>query len=243
METKQINSRKEYIESLSLPDEISHWIWLVYGMKNYHLFDAPESHKVSGKMMLYDISRMDKYDYQQFKETFNRTPYISNETAPWLVERGYDCFKFIEKGWVANMSIYESNGYYEALKQMDRNLIKYQREIKKEEDKLGIREDNKGSLLERRSWVTLFKKETEELLLVNTYPAHYGWCIYEHNEIGKIVRRTEISHDGEILYEGRFKYREFKSNYYLYKYENTNGISVNFDTLTNERRGFKGSFR
>lgn len=243
MEKKQINTKQEYLESLSLPDEVSHFIWLVYGQKNYNNFDEPKSHRLSGTMMLYDIERMLPEDYRDYKAKFNSLPKVTNETAGWLIDRGYDVFGFIKKGWIANQSIYDKEGYYTALKQKDRNLLAYQRELKKEEDKLGIKEENKGSLLERRSWTTLTQEKIEPLPLSITYNTPYGFCQYEHNEIGKITRRAEISHDGELLYEGLFYYRYFKNNYYLYKYTNTNGIHVNFDTLSNERRGFKGNFR
>ena len=243
METKQINTKQEYLESLSLPDEVSHFIWLVYGQKNYNGFDEPTSHKFSGKMMLLDIDRMLPEDYRDFKNEFNQTPSVNKATAQWLIDRGYDVFGFIKKGWIANQSIYEKEGYYTALKQMDRNLLAYQRQLRKEEEKIGVKEENKGSLLERRSWTTFLTQEIEPVPEVQTFETDYGLCQYEHNEIGKITRRAEISHDGELLYEGVFHYRYYKKNYYLYKYNNTNGIHVNYDTLSNERRGFKGNFR
>jgi hypothetical protein len=234
-------TEKLVIDGFVIPDELSSLVFKLYGQKNYNQFCDPKKHIWDGKLMLWDIEYMDSDDYNDFKATFNAVPAVNKETAHWLIDRGYDCFGWIKKGWVASCNIFYDKGYHEALKHMDRNLLKYQRELRAEEDKMGIREENKGTLFERRSWAVFENSltESEPVEFITTFKTDYGYCEYEHNEIGKIVRRTEISHDGEVLYEGKFTYRFFRNNYFLAKYENTNGIEVHYDRISHERRGFQ----
>lgn len=236
-------SLRDYLKTIKLPDEVSHFVAKVYGNKNYHFFDDPKLTKwTNGLVGLYSIDRMFPEDYEDFKIQFKCTPVITKETAPWLIDRGYDVFGFIKKGWVGNQSILELDGWNKALKERDRNLLAYQRQLDKEEEKLGKKEESKVSLLEKRSWTTFLAIELESVG-ITTYSTPYGHCVYSVNEIGKLEYRQEISHDGEILYEGKFYYRHHKGNYYLYKYENTQGICVNYDTIQNERFKNKGTFR
>lgn len=232
-----------YLNTLKLPDEVTHFVFKVYGTKNYHMFCKPNSSKwENGIVMLYSIDRIHIHDKDDFEMEFNTRPVINKDTAKWLVNRGYDVFGFIEKGWVANFSIYEAEGYEVARKFMDKALLKYQRELNQEEEKLGRKEDSKVSLLERRSWTTLKEIELEPIGTTQ-YETNYGWCVYKVNEIGKLESRSEYSKDGEVLYEAKFHYRKYKNNYYLYKYENTEGIVANYDGIQNERWKNKGYFR
>jgi hypothetical protein len=231
-----------YLNTIKLPDEVTHFVFKVYGTKHYHMFCRPDATKwTNGTVMLYSIDRMLPGDYSDFKREFGCNPTINKNTAPWLISRGYDVFGFITKGWVANMSLYESDGYDKAQKELDRMILKYQRELTKEEEKLGKKEDSKVSLLERRSWST-FKDEVLEPIGSTIYATEYGYCIYRVNEIGKLELRQEVSHDGELLYEGKFFYRKHKDNYYLYRYENTQGIIANYDSIQNERFNNRRSF-
>jgi hypothetical protein len=231
-----------YLNTIKLPDEVTHFVFKVYGTKHYHMFCRPDATKwTNGTVMLYSIDRMLPGDYSDFKREFGCNPTINKNTAPWLISRGYDVFGFITKGWVANMSLYESDGYDKAQKELDRMILKYQRELTKEEEKLGKKEDSKVSLLERRSWTT-FKDEVLEPIGSTIYATAYGYCIYRVNEIGKLELRQEVSHDGELLYEGKFFYRKHKDNYYLYRYENTQGIIANYDSIQNERFNNRRSF-
>jgi len=232
-----------YLSTIKLPDEVSHFVFKVYGTKHYHIFDNPKLTKwTNGQVGLYSIDRMHPEDYEDFKQEFNTTPIINKTTAPWLISRGYDVFGFISKGWVGNMSILESEGWVKAQKEKDRMIIAYERKLAKEEEKLGKKEESKVSLLERRSWTT-FKDVELESVGVTVYPTSYGYCVYSVNEIGKLEYRQEINHEGEILYEGKFYYRKHKNNYYLYKYENTEGVYANYDTIQNERWKNKRTFR
>ena len=234
-----------FLDTIKLPDEVGYFIFKVYGQKGYYpcFKPGPPYTWTNGIVMLRDVSKMDQYDYEDFKKEFKRTPYISGETSKWLIDRGYDVFGFIKKGWIANMSIYDEQGFDKAMKEKDRMQLQYDRIQRKEEEKLGRKEESKGSLLERRSWVTFTDIEDIPVDSPTTYKTHYGWCVYEHNSIGKLTRRQEISEDGELLYEGNFYYRKHKENYYLYKYTNSNGTVVNYDTIKNERWKNKGNFR
>jgi hypothetical protein len=231
-----------YLSTIKLPDEVTHFVFKVYGTKHYNMFCRPDSTKwTNGTVMLYSIDRMLPDDYQDFKKEFGYNPTINKNTAPWLISRGYDVFAFINKGWIANMSLYESDGYDKAQKEMDRMILKYQRQLAKEEEKLGKKEDSKVSLLERRSWST-FKEEELQPIGTTIYATGYGYCVYRVNEIGKLELKQEISHDGELIYEGKFFYRKHKDNYYLYRYENTEGIAINYDTIQNERFNNRRNF-
>ena len=229
----------EYLKTINLPDEVSHWVWKVYGQKGYYpLLDPNTTTWTNGIVMLYDISMMDPYDYQVFKLRYEDTPKIKEEYLEFFIERCYDVFGFIRRGWVANRSIYEKEGYNAALKAKDKALLAYQRELRKEEDKLGQRQETRSSLLERRSWTT-FGEEVTEPVYDSYYETDYGYVHYKTNEIGKLIFRREIAHDGTLMYEGKYYYRKHKGNYFLYRYENTKGVCVNYDTISNERRNNK----
>lgn len=236
-------TEQNILNTISLPDEVGHFIFKVYGTSGYHPCSPPKSTtwKKGTPVMLYNIKSMDSYDYYIFKRDFGYPPKVTKETAPWFIERHFDVFGFIEKGWIVDENIFDEKGYDAAIKAKDRAMLKYQRQIRKEEEKLGRKEESKTSLLERRSWVTFGKMEVEPIY-EQTLKTSYGYEIYNSNEIGKITQRTTISEDGEIMYQGTFSYRYHKGNYFLYKYENTEGVCANYDTIANERRRFKGNF-
>lgn len=235
---------RDVLSELNLPDEVSHFVYLVYGQNGYYPFCDPKSTTwTNGKVALWSVDNMYPSDKNDFIEKFKRQPYISSETAGFLIDRGYDVFGFIKKGWVGNLSTFKFDGYDKAVKEMDKNTIQYQRELRKEEEKLGYKEESKSSLLEKRSWSSLYPMKVDEPLMEEIYPTPYGYVIYKCNEIGKLTERTEVSHDGEVMYQGKFYYRKFKNNYFLYRYANTNGIDFNYDTIQNERWKSKTTFR
>ena len=234
---------RDVLSELKLPDEVSHFVYLVYGQENYTPFSDPKSTKwTNGIVALWSVDKMYPTDLSDYQSKFGNVPKVSSETAPFLIERGYDVFGFIKKGWVANLSTFRFDGYEKAVKEMDKMTIEYQRQLRKEEEKLGYKQESKSTLLERRSWASLYPTKLNEPLLEQIYPTSFGFVIYRCNEIGKITERIEISQDGEIMYQGKFYYRQFKGNYFLYKYENTEGINCHYDTIKNERWKNKGYF-
>ena len=210
-----------------LPDEIGQFIKNVYGIK--HINYIFKENVNTNILALKPIESMSKEDSIEFHSMFNCSPTINKETANFLISKGYDCFGFLKKGWICNYTIYQEKGYNEAMRLRDKLLLKYEREQRGEEEKIGLKEDTQVSLTERKSWVQLFAEEEE--LTGNVSYTHNGYITtYVMNNYGKFAGILCVNPDGELIYESKFHYRAFKNNIYLYKYENTEGKKWNYDT-------------
>jgi hypothetical protein len=212
----------------NFPEEIGQFIKNVYGIG--HINYVFENNINTYVLALKPIETMSKEDSIEFHSIFNCSPTINKETAKYLISKGYDCFGFIKKGWVCNYTVYQEKGSTEAMRLRDKALLKYERELRGEEEKIGFKEDTQTSLTERKSWVQLFK-ETEEEFIGNVSYTHNGYITtYMMNDYGKFAGILCVNTDGELIYESKFYYRTFKNNIYLYKYENTEGKKWNYDT-------------
>ena len=211
----------------NLPDEIGQFIKNVYGIN--HINYIFKENVNTGILALKPIEAMSKEDNIDFHNMFNCSPTINKETANFLISKGYDCFGFLKKGWICNYTIYQEKGYNEAMRLRDKLLLKYEREQRGEEEKIGLKEDTQVSLTERKSWVQLFPQEEETT--GNVSYTHNGYTTtYVMNNYGKFAGILCVNPDGELIYESKFHYRAFKNNIYLYKYENTEGKKWNYDT-------------
>ena len=212
----------------NLPDEIGQFIKNVYGENHLnYIFDKNIN---TGILALKPIESMSKEDSIDFYSRFNCSPAIDKETAKFLISKGYDCFGFIKKGWVCNYSIYKEKGYNEAMRLRDKFLLKYEKQQRGEEEKIGLKEDTQSSLAERKSWVQLFSEKEEELTGDVLFFHNEFITTYFINDFGKFAGILCVNSDGELIYESKFYYRTFKNNIYLYKYENTEGKKWNYDT-------------
>jgi len=211
----------------NLPEEIGQFIKNVYGIN--HINYIFQKNINTGVLSLKPIEAISKEDSIEFHSMFNCSPTINKETAKYLISKGYDCFGFIKNGWICNYFIYQEKGYSEAMMLRDKLLLKYEREQRGEEEKIGLKEDTQTSLTERKSWVQLFPEEEEPT--GNVSYTHNDYIItYVMNDYGKFAGILCVNFDGELIYESKFYYRKFKNNIYLYKYENTEDKKWNYDT-------------
>ena len=211
----------------NLPEEIGQFIKNVYGIN--HINYIFQQNVNTGVLSLKPIEAISKEDSIEFHSVFNCSPTINKETAKYLISKGYDCFGFIKNGWICNYSIYQEKGYSEAMMLRDKLLLKYEREQREEEEKIGLKEDTQTSLTERKSWVQLFPEEEEAI--GNVSYTHDGYTTtYIMNNYGKFAGILCVNPDGELIYESKFHYRAYKNNIYLYKYENTEDKKWNYDT-------------
>jgi hypothetical protein len=219
---------RNYLSQIALPDEVSHFVFKVYGYEHYNpVYD--DNFRSHGLVMLRAITSLTDGEISQYKRQFGPVIHITKATAPWLIGQGVDCFGFIDKGWVCDIDIYEKSGYEKAMAARDKLLLKYEREERRKEEQIGIREES-DSLFVRKSWTTLGKPEKQDAVLVQEIRVNgLGWVIYRNNEWGKIISRQVVSEDGELLYEGEFKYIRYKDNLYLSEYRNTNGVRWRYE--------------
>jgi hypothetical protein len=214
--------------SYNLPEEIGQFIKNIYGVN--HLNYVFDKNINTGILALKPIESMSKEDNIEFHSIFNCSPTITKETAKFLISKGYDCFGFIKKGWVCNYSIYKEKGYNESMRLRDKFLLKYERELRGEEEKIGLKEDTQTSLTERKSWMQLFKEEESEPISNVSFSYNEFITTYFINDYGKFAGILCVDTNGELIYESKFYYRIFKNNIYLYKYDNTEGKKWNYDT-------------
>jgi len=220
---------REYLSRLTLPDEVSHFVFKVYGSEHYNpIRDA--NYALTGNIALRGLGSLDALEISEYKAKFGPVVSISKRSAPWLISRGVDCFNFIANGWICDLDIYETQGSEKAIAAMDKLRLKYERTERKNEEDIGVKQEPMASLQVRKDWMTLGKPEnTDPIVVQEIRVSGLGWVIYKNNEWGKIESRMVVSEDGELLYEGQFKYIRYKGNLYLSEYYNTNGVRWKYE--------------
>jgi len=220
---------REYLSRLTLPDEVSHFVFKVYGSEHYNpIRDA--NYALTGNIALRGLGSLDALEISEYKAKFGPVVSISKRSAPWLISRGVDCFNFIANGWICDLDIYETQGSEKAIAAMDKLRLKYERTERKKEEDIGVKQEPMASLQVRKDWMTLGKPEnTDPIVVQEIRVSGLGWVIYKNNEWGKIESRMVVSEDGELLYEGQFKYIRYKGNLYLSEYYNTNGVRWKYE--------------
>ena len=220
---------REYLSRLTLPDEVSHFVFKVYGYEHYNMVRG-EDGLFTGIVALRPIGSLDDMEISEYKAKFGPVVSISKRSAPWLISRGVDCFNFIANGWICDLDIYETQGSEKAIAAMDKLRLKYERTERKKEEDIGVKQEPMASLQVRKDWMTLGKPEnTDPIVVQEIRVSGLGWVIYKNNEWGKIESRMVVSEDGELLYEGQFKYIRYKGNLYLSEYYNTNGVRWKYE--------------